>query len=100
MEIDTPCGVAPPLSSCMPLSQYKSQVLWCRERLRVIVFDKTAILSFLVCQNRIQLLPYFDRRPSDSLHRKKTDCLSLLRLLPPWFNPLLVIEYISLTFPM
>ena len=40
----------------MPLSQYKSQVLCCGERLRVIVFDKFAILSFeraLNCTNTL-----------------------------------------------
>ena len=34
------CGKAPPLTSCIPLSQYKSQAVCCRGRLRVIVFDK------------------------------------------------------------
>ena len=91
MEIGILHGIAPPWSSCIPLSQYKSQVVCCRGRLRVIVFDKTAILSFeraLICTNtlcfdkfskyfcmvrsmvwpsRIELLPCFDRGPFGSL---------------------------------
>ena len=88
------CGIAPPWSSCIPFSQYKSQAVCCREQLRVIVFNKTAILSSersldcthtlcfdkvskyfcmvrsLVRPSRIEFLPYFDRRPSGSLQRK------------------------------
>ena len=55
LETDILCGIAPPWSSCIPLappwssciplSQYKSQAVCCRERLRVIVFDNTAIVS-------------------------------------------------------
>ena len=76
-------------------SQYKSQVVCCRERLRVIVFDKNAILSSeralnctqytvfwwglqvflygvrsLACPSRIEFLPCCDHRPSDSLQWK------------------------------
>ena len=40
-----PCGRTPPSSSCIPVSQCKSQAVCCRERLRVIVFDKIVILS-------------------------------------------------------
>ena len=78
--------------------------MWCRERLRVIVFDKTAILSSgralnctnslcfdevskyfcMACPSRIEFLPYFDRRPSGSLQWR--------------INPLLVIEYFHLRF--
>ena len=39
LGIGIPCGKAPPSSSCIPLSQYKSQAVCCRERLRVIVLD-------------------------------------------------------------
>ena len=45
METDILCGIAPLQSSCLLLSQYKSQAVCRRERLRVIVFDETAILS-------------------------------------------------------
>ena len=37
-------------SSCIPLSHYKSQSVGCKERLRVIVFDKIAIL---LCELKI-----------------------------------------------
>ena len=53
------CGITPPSSSCIPLSLYKSQVVCCRQRLRVIVFDKNAILASertLNCTNTL----YFD----------------------------------------
>ena len=40
LETDFLCGEAPPSSSCIPLSQCKSQAVCCREQLRVIVFDK------------------------------------------------------------
>ena len=59
MEIGTLYGVGPPLSSCVPLSQYKSQVVCCTERLRVIVFDKIAILSSERASNCTNAL-YFD----------------------------------------
>ena len=95
---------------------YKSQALCCRERLRVIVFDETAILSSeralnctntlcfdevskylcmvrsLACPSCIEFLTYFDRRPIRFTAVKNTDCLSLSRLLPPGINPLLIIE--------
>ena len=45
MDIGIRYGIVPPWSSCIPLSQNKSQALCCRERLRVIVFDKIAIFS-------------------------------------------------------
>ena len=45
VEIGKLHGKAPSSSSCIPLPQYKSQVVLCRERLRVIVFDNIAILS-------------------------------------------------------
>ena len=45
LGIGIPCGVILSSSSCIPLSQCKPQALWRRERLRVIVFDKIAILS-------------------------------------------------------
>ena len=45
LEIGIPCGFTPPSSSCILLSQYKSQAVCCGERLRVIVFGKIAILS-------------------------------------------------------
>ena len=91
LGIGFPCGSTPPWSSCIPLSQHKSEAVRCRERLRVIVFDKTAIHSSeralncthtlyfdefskyfcvvrsLACPSRIEFLPYFERRPSDSL---------------------------------
>ena len=45
LGIGIPCGISPPSSSCIPLSQCKSQAVCCRERLRVIVFGKIASLS-------------------------------------------------------
>ena len=45
LEIGIPCGTAPPLYSCIPLSQYKSKAVCYRERLRLIVFENIAILS-------------------------------------------------------
>ena len=104
---------------CRPLPQYKSQVVCCGERLRVIVFDKFAILSSeraLNCtQNRIlmrspSVFVWCDRwlvqvasnffRAVIIVHRihcsENTDCLSPLRLFPPGINPLLIIECISL----
>ena len=46
LGIDLPCSITPVWSSCIPLSQYKSQAVCCKERLRVIEFDRTAILFF------------------------------------------------------
>ena len=82
LGIGMPCGITPPSSSCIPPSQYKSQAVCCRERLRVIVFDETAILSserVLICTNtlcfdevskyfcmELEFLPHFDCRPSGS----------------------------------
>ena len=40
LRIGIPCGITPPSSSCIPLSQCKSQAVCCRGRLCVIVFDK------------------------------------------------------------
>ena len=77
-------------SSCIPLAQYKSQSVGCKERLRAIVFDKIAILlcelknctstlyfdevskyccmvRCLAWPSRIEFLPCSDRRPSGSL---------------------------------
>ena len=51
-----PCGSIPPSSSCIPFSQCKPQAMCCRERLRVIVFDKIAILSserVIICTNSL-----------------------------------------------
>ena len=48
------CGVIPPSSTCIPLSQCKPQPVCCRGRLHVIVFDKIAILSserVFICNN-------------------------------------------------
>ena len=44
LQTDIFCGVTPPSSSCIPLFQNKAQVVCSWERMRVIVFDKTAIL--------------------------------------------------------
>ena len=56
LDIDILYGKAPPQSLFIPLCQNKPQVVCCRERLRVIVFDKTAILSSerdLKCTNTL-----------------------------------------------
>ena len=45
LETDVLFGKAHSLFSCITFSQYKSQAACCGERLRVIVSDKTAILS-------------------------------------------------------
>ena len=110
------------VSSCIPLSQYKSQVVCCRERLRVIVFDKIAILSFERASTFTNILyfvdaskyfvwcdPWLVQVASNFFHTlivvhrftavKNTNCLSLLRLGPLGINPLLIIECISPTFP-
>ena len=83
----------------------------CRERLRVIVFDKIGILSSeralnctktlyfdevskyacmvrsLACPNRIEFLPCFDRRPSGSAWKiqdsSNIETISLVLLLLP-----------------
>ena len=94
VEIGTLCGIAHLQSSCTPLSQYKSQVVCCRERLRAIVFDKIAVLSSdrasnstniqyfdevfmyfcmvrsLACPSRNEFLSCFVHRPSGSLQCK------------------------------
>ena len=124
LETGIPCGITPSSSSCIPLSHCKSQAVCCRERLRVILFDKIAILSSeqvlnctntkcfdevskyfcmersLACPSRQEFHPYFDRRPSGSL-RWKT------RIVCPFWDffllgsiHFLVIECISLIFPM
>ena len=56
VEIGIFRGVAPPWSSCIPHSQYKSQLVCCGERLRVIVFDKFAILFSERASNCINTL--------------------------------------------
>ena len=84
-------GGAHPVSSYIPLSQCKLQVVCCRERLRVTVFGKIASHSLerasnctnipyfesvskyscmarsLVASDRMEFLPYHVRLPSDSL---------------------------------
>ena len=94
LEIGKLYGIAPPEFSYIPLSQCKLQEVCCGERLRVIVFDKIAILSSeralncsktlyfdevskyfcmvrsLACPSRIEFLPCFDRRPPGSLQWK------------------------------
>ena len=92
------------LSSYIPLSKYKSQVVCWKERLRGIVFDRTVIFfferasnctnvqyfgalsnyfctpQFRVYPDRIELLLDSDGCTSGSRLWKNTDCLSFLRL--------------------
>ena len=76
----------------------------CTERLRVIVFDKIAILVFLYGailglskSHRLSSMLWSSSIGFTAV--KNTDCLSLLRLLPSGINPLLIVECISLIFP-
>ena len=78
LETDILCGIVHLQSSCIPLSQYKSQAVCRRRRLRVIVFDKTALLSsdqVLSCTNtlcfwwRLQVLLYGTILGLSKLHR-------------------------------
>ena len=90
LGLSFPCGIVPPSSSCLPLSQCTPQAVCWWERLPVTVFDKIAILSSerssnctriqyfyrvskyfcvewsLDCSSRMESPPYFDRRPSGS----------------------------------
>ena len=46
LGIGIPCGFTLPSSTCIPQSHCKQQAVCCGGRLRVIAFDKIAILSF------------------------------------------------------
>ena len=120
------CTTSPLQSSCIPLSQCITQVQCWEERLRGIVFDRTAILfservwnctnvlysysgelspcsctpRFWVCPDRIEFLPDLDWRTSGSRLWKNTDCLSLLRLFPPRISRPWMMECMSWAFPM
>ena len=108
-----PCSITPLQSSCITLSQYKSQVVCWEDRLHVIEFDRTRILFFERASNFTNILHfgelsnYFLYTAILGLSRsywtssrswlssigftavKNTDCLSFLGLLPPGINPLL-----------
>ena len=124
LESSILCDTAPPLTSCIPLSQCKLQAVCSGGQLHAIAFGEIAILSFERASNCTNILyfeevsKYFcEKRPFLGLVKshgvssvlssqstgftavRNTDCLPLLRLLPPGINPFLIIEYISLTFP-
>ena len=86
LESSEPFGRAPPKSSCIPLSQYKSQVVCCGERLHVTVFRKFASLS-LERASHCTTKPYFEDVSKDSCVERSLASSSRVEFSPYPFHP-------------
>ena len=111
LETDLLCYMIHLQTSCILLSEYKSQEMYRRERLHVIVFLAPIHYVLVTCpSNLVRYDPWFIQIASNFFHTlivvhrvhcsEKKDCLSLLRHFPPGINPLLIIECNSTSFRM